>query len=116
MVLRGLGARGGEGGAGRERVRAWVMHACGWEVRSYVVLSELASAGRLFSLFVSRCVPSCGGGFGSPCFIICCRNLTMTLDAGRMRTCRFPRFSALKSERRQSLSTEILMCLCVSAW
>ncbi len=37
----------------------------------------------------------------------------MTLDAGRMRTCRFPRFSALKSERRQSLSTEILMCLCV---
>ena len=43
---------------------------------------------------------------GAPCFIICCRNLMITLEAGRMRTWRLPRFSALKIERRQSLSTE----------
>ena len=41
----------------------------------------------------------------APCFIICCRNLTITFDAGRTSTWRLPRFSALKMLRRQSLRT-----------
>ena len=43
---------------------------------------------------------------GVPYFIICCKNLMMTLELGRIRTWRLPRFSALKILRRQSLSTE----------
>jgi len=43
-----------------------------------------------------------------PCFCITCRNLTMTLDEGRMRTCLFPAFSALLIEFKQSLRTEVL--------
>jgi len=35
------------------------------------------------------------------------RNLTMTLEEGRMRTCLFPRFSALVIVFRQSASTDI---------
>ena len=43
----------------------------------------------------------------APCFIICCKNFTMTLEAGRISTWRLPRFSALKMLRRQSFSTEM---------
>jgi|EP01046_Picozoa_sp_COSAG06_P004771 hypothetical protein len=32
----------------------------------------------------------------APCFIITCRNLTITLELGRMSTWRFPRFSAFE--------------------
>lgn len=36
------------------------------------------------------------------------KNLTMTFDEGRMRTCRFPRFSALMMFLSASLRTEVL--------
>ena len=32
----------------------------------------------------------------APCFIITCRNLTITLELGRMSTWRLPRFSAFE--------------------
>ena len=35
------------------------------------------------------------------------RNLTITFEHGRIRTCRFPRFSALQIDRRASASTFI---------
>lgn len=44
-----------------------------------------------------------------PCFCITCKNLTMTLELGRMRTCRLPAFSALLMELSASLSTEVFM-------
>lgn len=43
----------------------------------------------------------------SPCFIMTVRNLTMTLDAGLMRTCLLPLFSALLMAIKASLSTFI---------
>ena len=45
--------------------------------------------------------------FCSPCFIMTVRNLTMTLDAGLMRTCLLPLFSALLMAIKASLSTFI---------
>ena len=42
-----------------------------------------------------------------PCCCICWRNLTTTLEEGRMRTCLLPRFSALVIVLRQSASTDI---------
>ena len=44
----------------------------------------------------------------TPCFCITCRNLMITLDDGRMSTCRLPAFSALLMALRQSLRTEVL--------
>lgn len=51
-----------------------------------------------------------------PCFCMTCRNLTMTLEEGRIRTWRLPAFSALLMLLRASLRTEvrtILAVLCV---
>ena len=42
-----------------------------------------------------------------PCFCIKDKNLTMTLDEGRIKTWRLPRFSALLMLLRQSFKTEI---------
>ena len=46
-----------------------------------------------------------------PCFCITLRNLTMTLEEGRIRTCRFPDFSALLMALSASLRTEVLTIL-----
>ncbi len=40
-----------------------------------------------------------------------CRNLTMTLELGRMSTCRFPDFSALLMALSASLRTLVLTML-----
>lgn len=57
-----------------------------------------------------------GDGGHIPCFCMTCRNLTMTLEEGRIRTWRLPAFSALLMLLRASLRTEvrtILAVLCV---
>jgi hypothetical protein len=48
-----------------------------------------------------------------PCFCMTVRNLTMTLEDGRIMTWRLPAFSALLMALRQSLSTEVLTILAV---
>ena len=40
-----------------------------------------------------------------PCFIITVRNFTMTFDDGLIKTCLFPRFSALQMLFKQSFKT-----------
>ena len=42
-----------------------------------------------------------------PCSCIFCKNLITTLELGRIRTCRRPRFSALEIVFRQSAKTDI---------
>jgi hypothetical protein len=44
-----------------------------------------------------------------PCFIITVKNFMITFDAGRISTCRLPRFSALQMDTRASASTLILI-------
>lgn len=46
-----------------------------------------------------------------PCFCMTDKNLTMTLEEGRTRTCLFPRFSALLMLFKQSFKTETLTIL-----
>lgn len=46
-----------------------------------------------------------------PFFCMTCRNLTTTLEDGRMMTCLFPLFSALEMVLRQSDSTDIFVIL-----
>jgi hypothetical protein len=48
-----------------------------------------------------------------PCFCIVDKNLTMTLEEGRMRTCLFPRLSALLMLFKQSCKTETLTIVIV---
>jgi hypothetical protein len=48
-----------------------------------------------------------------PCFCMTARNLTMTLEEGRMRTWRLPAFSALFMALSASLRTEVLTILAV---
>ena len=43
-----------------------------------------------------------------PCFCIVCKNLTMTLELGRIKTWRLPAFSALLMALRASLRTLVL--------
>ena len=43
-----------------------------------------------------------------PCFCMQCKNLTMTFELGRMRTWRFPAFSALLMALSASLRTLVL--------
>lgn len=52
-------------------------------------------------------------GCDIPCFCITWRNLTMTLDEGRIRTWRLPAFSALLMFFRASLRTEVRTILAV---
>jgi hypothetical protein len=46
-------------------------------------------------------------GVNVPCFCMTLRNLTMTLELGRIMTWRLPAFSALLMFLRASLSTEV---------
>jgi hypothetical protein len=48
-----------------------------------------------------------------PCFCMTVRNLTMTLEEGRIRTWRLPAFSALFMALSASLRTEVLTILAV---
>lgn len=48
-----------------------------------------------------------------PCFCMTCKNLTMTLDEGRIKTWRLPAFSALLMLLRASLRTEVRTILSV---
>lgn len=55
----------------------------------------------------------CWLGFDVPCFCMTERNLMMTLEDGRIKTCRFPAFSALLMLFRQSLRTDVRTILTV---
>ena len=48
-----------------------------------------------------------------PCFCITCKNLTMTLELGRIRTWRLPVFSALLMDLSASLRTDVLTMVAV---
>ena len=54
-----------------------------------------------------------GEGLHIPCFCMTWRNLTMTLELGRMRTWRLPAFSALFMLLRASWRTEVRTILAV---
>lgn len=52
--------------------------------------------------------------FYLPCFIMTVRNLTVTFEHGRIRTWRFPRFSALQIDLRASAKAFIRTILTAS--
>ena len=57
-----------------------------------------------------------GFKYCSPCFCMHCKNLTMTLEDGRISTWRFPRFSALERVLRQSARTDMRTMVEFTCW